>query len=185
MEYLTSVLSAVSTTSYSVSAAGLSLSVSCRPPARMPEFVTNAFRRPLIGAVFLPQVSRFYYYYLRLTSLYQNVYTYAVPTQPLSNIVEPVAVRDTFAHSHKVSHLPSSQCNDQVHHHEQHSLQPVRFAVHNEVVDLLTLALYNNNDTMDTHQKNRHKQQNDLKPVKVQRHVLHPYSGQFPSVAPS
>lgn len=74
MEYLPSVLSAVSTTSYSVSAAGLSLSVSCRPPARMPESVTNAFRRPLIGVVFLPQVSRFYYYYLRL--VYIKMYTH-------------------------------------------------------------------------------------------------------------
>lgn len=51
-----------------------------------------------------------------------------------------------------VRDIPSSESDNQVHHHKQDALKPVRFAVSNEVVD----------------QKDRHKQQDNLEAVKVE-----------------
>lgn len=33
-------------------------------------------------------------------------------------------------------HVPSSESDNQIHHHEEDALKPVRFAISNEVIDL-------------------------------------------------
>lgn len=35
-----------------------------------------------------------------------------------------------------VMHVPSSESDNQIHHHEEDALKPVRFAISNEVIDL-------------------------------------------------
>ena len=86
--------------------------------SRMPESVTNAFRRALIGGLFLPQVSHSIMYVL----VYIQMYT---QSNIHSNIVEPSTVRHN-SYTHQgftyqaanamikyiiMSNTPSSQCD--------------------------------------------------------------------------
>lgn len=65
--------------------------------------------------------------------------------------------------------LPCCHGDDQVHHHEQDTFEPVRFAVCDEIVDLSGLDEDSDMDPRaGAYQKNRYEKQNDLKSVKIQ-----------------